>query len=150
MGLVMIEKYCDKTIPEVKNIFPEIIDKLNNEIWPKYNQAMEKFGFNHALDETWQFITYCDQIISDKKPWELYKVGKTTELNDLLHHLAEALRHIAVMIWPIMPETSEKIMNQLGMDVAKELSKPLSELQNWVQLTVGNKIDKGEPLFPRL
>lgn len=148
--LVMIEKYCDKTVPEVKNIYHEMADKLNNEIWPKYNQTMKKFAFNHALDEIWKFLTYCDQIITDKKPWELYKLGKTAELNDLLYHLAEALHHIAIMIWPIMPETTEKILSQLGLNASKELSKPLSELQNWVQLMVGNKIARRETLFPRI
>ena len=80
----------------------------------------------------------------------MMKAGKTSEVNDLLYHLAEALRHIAVMIWPVMPETAEKILTQLGLDVAKEFAKPLSDLQQWVDLTVGNKTNKGEPLFPRL
>ena len=41
-------------------------------------------------------------------------------------------------------------MAQLGLNVAKELGKPLADLQQWVELTVGNKINKGEQLFPRL
>jgi len=148
--LVMIEKYADGTVPEVNNIYDDIIEKLDKEIWPKYNKAMEKFAFNHALDETWKFITYCDQLISDKQPWKMVKEDKNEEVSDLLHHLAEALRHIAVMIWPIMPNTAEKIFVQLGLDVPEELAKPLSELQSWVSLTVGNKINRGDALFPRL
>ncbi len=49
-----------------------------------------------------------------------------------------------------MPETSEKIITQLGLSVEKEFAKPLLDLQQWVDLTVGNTIAKGEPLFPRL
>lgn len=78
------------------------------------------------------------------------KAGKTVEVADILYHLSEALRHIAVMIWPIMPATAEKIITQLGLDVAVELAKPVAELQQWVDLVVGNKINKGEILFPRL
>ena len=78
------------------------------------------------------------------------KESKMSEVSDLLYHLCESLRHIAVMIWPVMPETSEKILTQLGLDVAKENAKKLDELQSWVELTVGKKIGELQPLFPRL
>ena len=78
------------------------------------------------------------------------KERKQSEVDDLLHHLAESLRHIAVMIWPFMPETSKNMFVQLGLNVSTELAKPLDELQNWVQLIVGNKINRGDALFPRL
>ncbi|MFH1292083.1 MAG: methionine--tRNA ligase [bacterium] len=148
--LVMIEKYSDGTVPGVNQIYNGMIETLNQEIWSNYNQAMENFAFNHALETCWKFVSYCDQLISDKQPWVLIKQGKAGEVNDLLHHLAEALRHIGVMIWPIMPETAEKIFIQLGLNAKQELAKPLDELKNWVQLTVGNKINRGEALFPRI
>ena len=148
--LVMIEKYCDSVVPKVKKVDNNIIQTLQDKIWPQYNQKIEGYEFDQALNEVWKFITHCDQLISDKQPWQLIKEGKQDEVSDLLHHLAEGLRHIAVMIWPFMPETSEKIFTQLGLDVGQELAKPLNELQNWVQLTVGNKINRGEALFPRL
>ena len=80
----------------------------------------------------------------------MMKNGKEQEVKNLLYHLASALRHIAVMIWPIMPETAEKLFTQLGLDVAEELTKPLSELQKWEKTMVSKKIAKPEQLFPRL
>lgn len=148
--LTMIEKYCSNVVPEVTTVNRDLIDLLTEKIWPAYVEAMEKWRFDLALEQTWKFITYSDQLISDKKPWELEKAGETKQVSDLLHHLAEALRHIAIMIWPIMPETAEKIFVQLGLDVSTELSKPLADLQQWVELTVGNKIQKDQQLFPRL
>ena len=148
--LAMIEKYCDSVVPGVLEANNNIINLLNKEIWPKYQTGMEKFKFIEALEAVWSFIAFCDQSISDKQPWQMIKAGKNNEVNDFLHHLAEALRHIAIMIWPIMPQTAEKILVQLGLDVKVESAKPLSELQNWVQLTVGHKINKGQPLFPRI
>jgi methionyl-tRNA synthetase len=148
--LTMIEKYSGGVIPEVTTVDSNLIDLLTQKIWPEYVSAMEKWRFDLALEAAQKFITYCDQLISDKKPWELEKIGEHTQVQDLLHHLAEALRHIAIMFWPIIPETAEKIFTQLGLDVGVELSKPLSDLQQWVELTVGNKIKKEEMLFPRL
>ncbi|MBP6859023.1 MAG: methionine--tRNA ligase [Candidatus Magasanikbacteria bacterium] len=146
---VMIEKYCDSVIPETTEINNEIVAFAKN-IYGDYASAMEAWRFDRALENIWKFISYCDQMISDKQPWAMMKNGKETEVKNMLHHLAESLRHIAIMIWPIMPETSEKLLVQLGLTVSTELAKPLSELQNWVQLTVGNKIAKPEQLFPRL
>lgn len=148
--LVMIEKYCRGAIPKVKETEHEIIGLLSEKIWPEYNKAMSKWRFDRALESVWQLLTYCDQLISDHKPWALAKEKKQTEIDNLLYHLAEALRHAAIMIWPIMPDTTEKILKQMGLNVEKELAKPLSELQNWTQLAVGKKIGKPKPLFPRL
>ncbi|PIT88806.1 MAG: methionine--tRNA ligase [Candidatus Magasanikbacteria bacterium CG10_big_fil_rev_8_21_14_0_10_36_32] len=148
--IVMINKYCNDTVPEVEEINHEIISLISDKIWPAYNEEMSKWRFDHALEIVWKLLTYCDEMISDKKPWAMAKEGKQKKVDDLLYHLAEALRHSAVMLWPIMPETAERIFKQLGLDIEKELSKPLSELQNWVQLTVGRKIGQAEALFPRL
>lgn len=148
--LTMIEKYSDNIVPEVTETDNELMKYLVEEIWPVYLNSMEKWDFVHALETVSKLVTHCDQIISDRQPWAMAKEGKMVEVKNLLYHLAETLRQIAIMIWPIMPETAEKIITGLGMDTAVELAKPLSELQQWVDLTVGNKINKGEVLFPRL
>ncbi len=148
--LTMIEKYAENSIPTVNEANNALVDRLTKEIWPQYASHMQNWRFDLALATTWKFVAYCDQIISDKQPWAMIKAGKETEVKDLLYHLAEALRHIAIMIWPVMPGTAEKIIIQLGLNAGEECKKPLSELQQWVELTVGNKINKGEQLFPRL
>ncbi len=148
--LTMVEKYCNNTIPKVSEVNHDLITFLTKEIWPAYTAHMSQYRFDLALESVWKFIAHCDQIISDKQPWALAKAGESAKVNDLLYHLAEALRHIAIMLWPAMPATAENILNQLGLSTATELHKPISELQQWVDLTVGNEIKKAEPLFPRL
>jgi methionyl-tRNA synthetase len=148
--LTMVEKYCDSVVPPVGEVNHELIDFLSTKVWPAYNEAMGRWRFDHALEQTMRFVTHCDQLISDREPWKLAKQGEAAQVNDLLYHLVESLRHIAVMLWPILPDTAENILRQLGLEVAKEFAKPLAELHQWVELTVGNKIEKGAVLFPRL
>ena len=147
--LVMIEKYCGGVIPKSKSTLKDLV-KHTNDIEIAYNQQMPKFGFSYALEIIWELIGFCDGIITKNQPWAMMKAGQEQEVKNLLRHLAEALRHIAVMIWPIMPETSEKLFWQLGLDVAAELAKPLSKLQSWGKTLAGKKIKKPEQLFPRL
>jgi len=106
---------------------------------------------------------YCDSVVPEtiEANDEIINFAKqiSVEYNEAIklwrfdRALESAWKFIAYcdqMIWPIMPGTSEKMFILLGLDVPKELAKPLSELQSWVGLTVGNKIQKPEPLFPRL
>jgi len=148
--LSMVVKYCDGKVPQVEEKNDKLIKYLSDDIWPTYRKFMDVWRFDRALETVSKFITHCDQMISDQKPWTRAKEGKMSEVSDLLYHLCESLRHIAVMIYPVMPETSEKILIQLGLDPAKENAKKLDELQSWVELTVGNKIGELQPLFPRL
>lgn len=148
--LTMVEKYADRRIPPVNEPRNDLINFVTKEICPAYRAAMQSWRFDRALEAVFKLVSYCDREISDAAPWAMAKAGKQTEVNDLLYHLAEALRHIAVMLWPVMPDTAEKIMVRLGLNPETEFAKPLIELQQWVELGVGNEIDKGEQLFPRL
>ena len=148
--LTMIEKYSEGAVPKVNVVDDSFVQLLNSKIWPIYEKNMSLWRFDLALEATWKFIAFCDQQISDRQPWIMAKNGKMDEVHNLLYHLAESLRHIAIMIWPVMPETSEKIITQLGLDFSKEISKSLIDLRQWADLTVGNAIAKEAALFPRL
>ncbi len=147
---VMIEKYCNSIIPESGKTNKELIKYLDQTIYSDYDGAMQLWRFDRALESVWKFIAHCDQMISEKQPWAMMKTGQEEDVKNLLFHLAESLRHVAVMIWPIMPETAEKLFAQLGLNTAEELEKPLSKLQKWGEFMVGKKIQKPEQLFPRL
>jgi methionyl-tRNA synthetase len=87
-------------------------------------------------------------MVNDREPWKL-ALSDPESLAKLLYVLAETIRHVAVMLWPFMPGTAEKILARLG--AAEGMSKePLSQLKVWGGLKPGTKVEKGEPLFPRL
>ena len=81
-------------------------------------------------------------------PWVLAKEENTARLGVVMFNLAETLRKIAILIIPFLPQTAEKIFNQLGINN--------KELQTWdsiknAKLDPNTKvIEKGEPLFVRL
>ena len=64
----------------------------------------------------------------------------------MLYDLYEALRIISIALWPYLPGTSENIRTQLGLKADVGTLKELS----WEAGKSGVKIDKGEPLFPRI
>lgn len=145
--IVMLEKYCDSTVPEAKT--DKDLTVAITSTWGKYDEQMEIYRFDHALEAVWQLVTTCDQLISERQPWTLAKAGKTDEVNALLNNLSEALRHIAVMISPVMPETAVKILTQLGLKVSAEFALTKNELMKIRNLS-GLHATKADQLFPRL
>ena len=68
------------------------------------------------------FVEILDKQISDEKPWEKAKNGE--DISELLYQLAEGLRHIAVALLPIIPDSAEKILEQLGTtDTSRDWGK---------------------------
>lgn len=145
---VMIEKYSDNLTPKIHHP-NKIISNSTSEAWKNYSRHMDEFYFNRALDSVWKLITDCDVQISELKPWTMAKNGEFNQVSDLLGSLSEALRNIAIMIYPVMPETSRKILCQIGLSSENELAKSIHELSEW-QSNYAIKINSPEPLFMRL
>ena len=76
---------------------------------------MEKYELHNALSEIWKFINEVNKHINQEKPWGL----KGKELEKHLYTLLESLRIIAILTYAFIPETSEKINKQLGINLGK-------------------------------
>lgn len=103
---------------------------------------------NQAIKDVWNLIGRANKYIDETAPWILAKDPAQAErLQAVMYNLAEALRIIAILIAPFVPVTAPKIYEQLG------LGKPESFFMAdavWGKLATGTKVQKGEPLFPRI
>ena len=139
----MTEKYLDGTVP-AKVDYDEIIEPLD-----AYHAAMKDIEFHRALEATWAIVRKANQFVEQEKPWVLAKEGKADELASTLYKLLEMIRIIALLVEPFMPETAEKIFAQIGVDQTSQKDTPLFDLLVWGGLAEGDKIEKGDALFPR-
>jgi len=99
-----------------------------------------------ALHSIWSLVTRANQYVDQTAPFKLAKdPAKARELDEALFNLVETCRIIAVLLWPFLPETAEKIFIQLG------LSESPSRLAvaSWGGLKPGHRIGTPAPLFPR-
>jgi len=94
-------------------------------------------------------ISSCDKFINEEAPWKLAKID-IKKLEEAIYILLETIRHIAWMITPFMPETADKIFEQLGLDLEEEKEKSFKEAKKWGGLKTGTVIKRGEGLFPRI
>ena len=146
----MIEKYHGGVVTHKEGT--EAVDKefiaLVNETVAGYSVAMDHMELNQAIKDVWNLIGRANKYIDETAPWILAKDPAQAErLQAVMYNLAEALRIIAILIAPFVPVTAPKIYEQLG------LGKPESFFMAdavWGKLATGTKVQKGEPLFPRI
>ncbi len=104
--LSMLERFNGGKIPSARTE-PALTEKLNLK---KIKKHMRAFEFHLALSEIMGFVKACNAFVNEREPWK--KQGK--ELDGTLYSLADSLRVIATLLWPFMPASSEKMLEQLG------------------------------------
>ena len=149
--LAMAERFLKGEIPRA-GALEEKDRELQITALNLAQEAERLFGelsFHKFLISTWGLINLANKYIDGTAPWALAKdSGKAERLNTVLYQLLEALRFVAVLISPFMPQTSEKIQAQLG--ISDFGSQTLASLKEWGGLAPGGRVRKGEALFPRV
>ncbi|MBT2684372.1 methionine--tRNA ligase [Bacillus sp. ISL-37] len=150
--VAMINKYFDGKIPAYNGSegeFEKQLLEVNKETVQKYEEAMEKMEFSVALTSVWQLVSRCNKFIDETQPWVLAKdEEKKAALADVMVHLAESLRRVAVLLKPFLTRTPDKIFAQLN--VGSEALQTWESLEEFGQIPAGTKVVQGEPIFPRL
>ena len=146
----MVQKYFKGVIPATHEHEP-IDDELINmakELKSKYEYQMEKFQFSSALSEIWKVISRANKYIDETMPWVLGKEpDKQNRLAQVLYNLCETLRIVSSLLFPFMPNTVPKILEQLGIN---ENMANWENADKWGLLPIDSHITKGETLFPRI
>ena len=96
------------------------LQKKIKEVNKNYKLAIENFKFNEALASVWELISFCDKYINDEKLWETPSTssGQAKKLK-VINDLFFALKEIAELLGPFLPETSEKILRPCSGQVKK-------------------------------
>lgn len=147
--LAMTEQYCRGKAPKFSAAAEGLDPLCEIDIWRDYELAVENYRFDEAIAVIWKVVAGANQLIDKEKPWGLFKNQNLGRLGDVLYNLLETLRQLGGLLLPLMPETAEKIWQQLGLKVAEEKAKPLEKAKIWGGLKPGILIKRGEPLFPK-
>ncbi len=153
-SLTMITRYTGGLVPEpyrglLSDGDREVINAVEHMV-RQYERDMNGFLFNRALQEIWKVIGLLNRFIVTNEPWELAKSPDLEKrLMTVLYVLAEALRIIALVLQPVMPQAAAKMSAALGLDTGPG-TVPLETAGKWGMLQPGTRISKVEQLFPRL
>ncbi|MEK7515759.1 MAG: hypothetical protein AAB555_02415, partial [Patescibacteria group bacterium] len=79
---------------------------------PQITEAIETFKFNDAMDAIWNRIQRLDKRINEEEPYKVIKTDPVTG-KILIQFMVSELREIGEMLAPLMPETSQKILDAI-------------------------------------
>lgn len=147
--VTMIEKYSEGLVPEPseEGEYDKDLKSLALEIPKQVEKYMDTLNFSDALEEIWKLIRRANKYVDETCPWILEKKGKKERLDTVLYNLLESLRIISVLIRPFMEKTSDEIFSRLGYET-KDHS--WEESKTWGLIPSGQKVHRGDVLFPRL
>ena len=150
--VAMIEKYFDGVIPPHDTPVPEQDDTIipaASALADRIEESMNAFHINEAIGEIFKLVRLCNKYIDLTAPWLLARdEANKARLGTVLYNLAECLRIIGVTLQPFLTRTSPKIFAQLG--ITDEALMSFDSIHTFGLLPVGQKVVKGEALFPRI
>ncbi len=143
--LAMVKKHFSSKVPRLNSKDPDFVEKTAKAV-EEYEKHMDSLRLTDAIDGVWDYISYLNTYFDRKKPWILAKEGKMNELADVLYHAMEGILKVALMTYPVMPDTSEEVFKRLGFS-----EKPsYTHLEEWGVLKPGSQIVHGKPLFEKI
>jgi methionyl-tRNA synthetase len=96
----------------------ETIKKQAQAVIGEYTQLFDDYQFSRALECAWTLIGAVNKYLVEQEPWIVAeKEGEENKarLATILYTAAEALRIVTVLAHPVLPESTGKIWNQLGL-----------------------------------
>ena len=146
--IAMQNKYFDGII-QPGNVNEPVDDELKNfalDTVKKIEKCFETYRVADAVEAVLNLAKRSNKYIDETTPWALAKdEASLPRLGTVLYNLLEAIRYIAVLLSPFMPETSEKIFAQMNCDI-----KNYDSLESFGALKAGEKVGKAEALFARI
>jgi methionyl-tRNA synthetase len=139
----MIARYRDGVVPDAQ--VPVQLSGELDVLKERVCEHVDRIEITQALGAIWELVRRLNQYVQEREPWVLAKdPAQAAELDSILYGLAEGLRVASVLAHPFMPESTEKVLAALGhVDLSLDRARIGA-------VPGGAKIEKIEPLFPRV
>lgn len=151
--LNMVERYLDGAVPappDEVDVSDGALRGLAAALPARYEERMAAFDYSGALEAVWELIKATNRYVEDARPWDLAKDPVHADrLAAVLYSGLEAIRIVALFTAPTMPGTSAEVWRRIGLgDIL--CVDDLATRAVWGGLPAGARVEKGEPLFPRI
>ena len=146
----MVEKYFGGTLPAERENSDADCDlkTMASTLRDRYETEMEHFQFQNALEQVFKTIQRANKYIDENAPWTLAKdPANRARLATVMYNLLETIRICAVLLTPFIPDSAEKIFDQIG---ACPCCRTWEKANVWGSLRPDVTVHKGEALFPRI
>lgn len=150
----MIDRYLNGRVPEppgaeeLKPAEKKLMD-VKESSFEAMRKAVHDIAPHDALKSVWALVRAANAYVEEVTPWVLAKdEAERRRLEVVLYMLADALRILALLVFPAVPIAAQELWRRLGYEDALD-GHSFSEL-DWGGLPAGARVVVGDPLFPRV
>ncbi|AKU80310.1 methionine--tRNA ligase [Spiroplasma turonicum] len=111
----MIIKYFDGMLPNV-DIKDEPIYLIGDQTIKSYKCSMDKYNISESIDSVLKLGQECNKYIEEIRPWDLDKNNQMDKLAKVLNVLHRNIVIIIYLLSPILVESCNKMLKQVGVD----------------------------------
>lgn len=150
----MVSRFSDDLIPQ-----PEVLTRQYQDLDlrglalqspQRVREFIEQQDFPQAMAQVWRLVARANKFLEETSPWQLAgNAVQAPRLNTVLYTVTETLRFVGVLLLPLLPESGEAILQQLGLGKDYEL-KTWGSLNQWGLLPPRTRVAPAGPLFPRI
>ncbi len=147
-SLSMIAKNCGAAVPTPGTFSAadqEILGAARN-LLTSTRDLMDRQQIHVALEEIWKVIGAANSYFAAQEPWALKKTDPE-RMGTVLYVTAEVLRTVALLVQPIMPEASGKLLDQLGVTAD---TRDFAHIGDGSKLVPGTPLPAPQGIFPRI
>ena len=157
--LGMVKKYCKGKVLQLTGddiTADNPLKTIGLELGDRVSAAYESLHFDRACEEIFSLIRASNKFIDESAPWNLFKQGKHSEVEQVLYAVLESVRMAAYLLSPIIPNLSSDIYQQLGFSIdfnnknIVNQAELFSQHAKWGILRVNQNLSKPRPIFSRL
>jgi len=113
-----IEKNCENKIPKENDVLKKDTDlrnKLKNDI-PNLIELMNMQDLNTYIKKVINFSFEANKYFNDSEPWAVKKKDPI-RMKTIIHTIMEQIKDISILLSPIMPIASSKILDSMNIDI---------------------------------
>jgi methionyl-tRNA synthetase len=143
----MIAKNCDGTVPKPGKLSAadETILAAGDSLLPRVEEVIDAFAIHRALEIVWALIADANRYFAGEAPWA-HKKTDPARMSTILYVTAEVTRQIAILVQPVMPESTAKLLDQLGVPA---VARDFASLGPKGRLKPGTTLPPPQAVFPR-
>jgi methionyl-tRNA synthetase len=145
--LSMVSKNCDGRVPQPQPLTRDdtAILAAAADVLAAVRAEFERQAFHRGLEAIWRVVGDANRYVDAQAPWELRKTDPA-RMATVLYVLADVIRHLAILVQPVMPDAASAMLDQLAVPADR---RSFAALGSDHATAPGTELPKPSPIFPR-
>jgi methionyl-tRNA synthetase len=128
----------------------DLMSTVNDACRNLLPREFSRYAFSVGIEEWLRAVFACNQYVDKQAPWALRKTDPE-RMRAVLMTLFQAVRALAIAIHAVVPTSSDRLLDQLGIDADSRDFASLNDADWFASLAAsGFRVSQPLPLFPRL